>query len=107
MNYFAHGFAFLDDPYFLAGTAAPDWLNVVHRKVRLRKEMVLPFADGTTSPLARFAAGVLRHLDDDEWFHATSGFEQSSREMTRLFREHLEPLGPNARASFLGHITTE
>jgi hypothetical protein len=107
MNYFAHGFAFLDDPYFLAGTAVPDWLNVVHRKVRLRREHVEPFAGGSGSPAARFAAGILRHLDDDAWFHTSQGFEQATREMTRLFREHLEPLYENPRAAFLGHIATE
>ena len=36
MNYFAHGRHFVDDPYFLAGTAVPDWLNVVDRRVRVR-----------------------------------------------------------------------
>ena len=29
MNYFAHAIRFLDDPYFLSGTALPDWLSVV------------------------------------------------------------------------------
>ena len=33
MNYFAHGVRFLEDPYFLAGTAVPDWLSVVDRRV--------------------------------------------------------------------------
>ncbi len=107
MNYFAHGLAFLEDPYFLAGTAAPDWLNVVHRKVRLRREQLLPFAEDSGTPAARFAKGILRHLDDDDWFHATVGFEQATREMTGLFREHLTSLEENPRASFLGHITTE
>ena len=107
MNYFAHGLAFLDDPYFLAGTAVPDWLNVVDRKVRLRREQVEPFVDGSGTPAARFAAGILRHLDDDDWFHATVGFEQATREMTGLFREHLAAIRENPRASFLGHITTE
>lgn len=107
MNYFAHGFVFLDDPYFLAGTAVPDWLNVVHRKVRLRREDVAPFADGSDSPADRFAAGILKHLDDDAWFHKCQGFENVTREMTRLFREHLEGIHDNPRAAFLGHIATE
>ena len=38
MNYLAHGFRFTDEPYFLAGTAAPDWLSVIDRKMRLRVE---------------------------------------------------------------------
>ena len=36
MNYFAHGRHFIDQPYLLAGTAVPDWLNVVDRSVRAR-----------------------------------------------------------------------
>jgi hypothetical protein len=107
MNYFAHGLPFLDDQYFLAGTAVPDWLNVVHRKVRLRRQDVEPFADASGSPAARFAAGILQHLDDDAWFHASPGFEAASRELTRLFRKHLESLYENPRAAFLGHISTE
>jgi hypothetical protein len=107
MNYFAHGFAFLDDPYFLAGTAAPDWLSVLDRKVRLRRQQVEPFAKDSDSPLARFASGVLRHLDDDDWFHSAPGFEQASREMAGLFREHLEAVYENPRAAFLGHVATE
>ena len=38
MNYFAHGWQFTDDPYFLAGTAAPDWLCVADRGVSLRSK---------------------------------------------------------------------
>ncbi len=40
MNYFAHGVAFLDRPYVLAGTAVPDWLLVAERQVRLRRGQV-------------------------------------------------------------------
>ena len=32
MNYFAHALPFLDQPYFMAGTAVPDWLTVVDRQ---------------------------------------------------------------------------
>lgn len=107
MNYFAHGIRFLDDPYFLAGTAVPDWLNVVNRKIRLRRADVEPFADGSNSPAARFAGGILQHLDDDELFHGSAGFEQTTRQMTGLFRQHLAGRYENPRAAFLGHITTE
>jgi hypothetical protein len=107
MNYFAHGFAFLDDPYFLAGTAALDWLSVVDRKTRLRREQVEPFADGSGSPAARFAAGILRHLADDDWFHATAGFESATREMAGRFRAHLTATDENPRAAFLGHVAVE
>ena len=36
MNYFAHGRSFIDHPYLLAGTAVPDWLNLVARRSRIR-----------------------------------------------------------------------
>jgi hypothetical protein len=107
MNYFAHGMTFIDQPYFLAGTAVPDWLNVVDRMIRVRREQLLPWADGSGSPTAQFAAGILKHLEDDEWFHKTKGFEQATREMAQSFRSHLENVQHNPRAAFLGHITTE
>ena len=107
MNYFAHGMDFIGEPFFLAGTAVPDWLNVADRKVRLRRERLLPWADGSGSPSDRFAAGILKHLDDDEWFHKSPGFEQATGKLTLLFREHLETIRDNPRSAFLGHISTE
>ena len=32
MNYFAHALPFFDRPYFVAGTAAPDWLAAADRQ---------------------------------------------------------------------------
>ena len=107
MNYFAHGLAFIDRPFFLAGTAVPDWLNVVDRKVRVRAGDVRPFADGSGSREAELAGGILRHLNDDEWFHATAGFSNATEKLTASFREHLTGIRENPRAAFLGHITTE
>jgi hypothetical protein len=106
MNYFAHGVRFLDRPYFLAGTALPDWLSVVDRQVRLRTRRVAPFHDGGDSPEAQLAAGVLQHLHDDEWFHNSIAFAQVSGELTRSFRELLPEEGDH-RPGLLGHIVTE
>lgn len=106
MNYFAHGVRFLDRPYFLAGTALPDWLSVVDRQVRLRARRVEPFARGDATPEADLAAGVMQHLRDDAWFHATPAFARVSAELTRMFREALPPDDAH-RPSFLGHIVTE
>jgi hypothetical protein len=106
MNYFAHAIRFLDRPYFLAGTALPDWLSVVDRRVRLRARHVAPFSDGTGTPLAELAAGVLQHLEDDAWFHKTAAFAVASAELTVLFRESL-PADDGHRPAFLGHILTE
>jgi hypothetical protein len=106
MNYFAHGMRFVDRPYFLAGTALPDWLSVVDRRVRLRARNVRPFADETGTPLDQLAAGVLQHLDDDAWFHKTAAFAVASARLTILFRDALQG-DDGHRPAFLGHILTE
>ncbi len=104
MNYFAHGVRFLDRPYFLAGTACPDWLSVADRGVRLRSRRVRPFAE-EEGDRAEFAAGVLKHLADDDWFHSTPAFHETTGELARMFK----PLGEDDgfRAGFLGHVVTE
>jgi hypothetical protein len=89
MNYFAHGLRFTDRPWFLAGTALPDWLSVADRDVRVRARQVFPFADGTGSAEAELAAGILQHLHDDQWFHRTRGFWKD--QVATLFRETLGP----------------
>lgn len=106
MNYFAHGRQFTDRPYFLAGTAAPDWLSVADRRVRLRARRAEPFADGSGSPQAEFAAGVLQHLGDDERFHRLPAFLDVSGRLMVLFRVLLHP-HDGFRPGFLGHIVTE
>lgn len=106
MNYFAHGIRFLDRPYFVAGTALPDWLSVIDRQVRLRARHVAPHADGTGTPGADLAAGVLQHLTDDAWFHNTAAFAVVSAQLTVLLREAL-PADDGHRPAFLGHILTE
>jgi hypothetical protein len=106
VNYFSHGIRFVDRPYFLAGTAAPDWLSVVDRRVRLRSRSVAPFADGQQTPHAEFAAGVLQHLADDDWFHRTPAFAIASAELANLFQKAL-PADAGHRPAFLGHILTE
>jgi hypothetical protein len=106
MNYFAHGIRFLDRPWFVAGTALPDWLSVIDRRVRLRPKLLAPFADGSGSVGAELAAGALQHLEDDHWFHKTRAFAESTAHLARLFRDFLGP-GDNFRCGFLGHIACE
>ena len=106
MNYFAHGIRFLDRPWFLAGTALPDWLSVIDRRVRLRHKFVATFADGSGTVEAELAAGVLQHLDDDHWFHKTRAFAETTAQLTKMLRESLGP-GDGFRCGFLGHITCE
>jgi hypothetical protein len=106
MNYFAHGRQHTDRPWFLVGTALPDLLSSADRRVRLRSKRVEPFADGSGSALAELAAGVLRHLADDQWFHETRAFFEVSGELSRMFRALLGP-DDGFRPGFLGHIVTE
>ena len=106
MNYFAHAIRFLDCPYFLSGLAIPDWLSVVDRKVRVRQKTVaLKFAS-LTGDDAQIAAGILQHLEDDRWFHATPGFFACMGEIGRAFRSVLAE-DDQWRCGFLGHIVTE
>jgi hypothetical protein len=106
MNYFAHGVRFIDRPYFLAGTALPDWLSVVDRRVRLRARFVRPYALGSATSEGELAAGVLQHLDDDAWFHKTAAFAVVSAQLTVLLRSAL-PKDDGHRPAFLGHVLTE
>lgn len=106
MNYFAHGFRFVGDPWFLVGTALPDWLNVVDRRVRVRRKRAEPFLEDSDSRVARLARGVTQHHRDDDWFHATRAFAETSMRLTRLARDLL-PRDDGFRPGFLGHILVE
>ena len=106
MNYFAHALNHLDRPYFMAGTAIPDWLSVVDRKVRMRRRLLEPWLTSSDEVQSAVAAGALQHLIDDDWFHATRGFVEVTSELTHLFRE---TLGADDRyhCGFLGHVGME
>lgn len=106
MNYLAHGWLHVDDPYFLAGTAIPDWLNVVDRRVRVRRKQAAPYCASDDPRLATIARGVVRHHEDDAWFHATPAFAELSLRFTVAVRDALAP-DEGLRPSFLGHILVE
>ncbi|MDB5385888.1 MAG: hypothetical protein JWM11_1534 [Planctomycetaceae bacterium] len=106
MNYFSHGFRYIDRPYFLAGTAVPDWIRVSDQGVRVRSKHVAEFASGDSSIRAELAAGILQHLDDDDTFHSNGRFMQICAQISILFREGLAG-DQGQRPSFLGHIAIE
>lgn len=106
MNYFAHGRQFVAEPYFLAGTAVPDWLSVVDRRVRVRRKAALLFVDDKDARLAAVARGIVRHHEDDDWFHRTPVFAELSWRFTAMTREFLSD-DTGLRPSFLGHILVE
>jgi hypothetical protein len=106
LNYFAHGLPFLDNPYFLAGTAVPDWLTVSDRDARLRSKHVAEWKNDPAPAMASLARGILQHLRDDARFHETRAFAETSLEITIQMRDALEHDG-GFRPSFLGHLLTE
>jgi hypothetical protein len=106
MNYLAHGWRFVHEPYFLAGTAAPDWLSVIDRKVRLRSKRAAEFVADSDPQLAAIASGVVQHHADDAWFHATPAFTELNLAFAVEVRERL-PGDEGFRPSFLGHILVE
>jgi hypothetical protein len=106
MNYLAHGYRFCQDPYFLAGTAAPDWLSVIDRKMRLRSKTAGQFVDDPDPTLAAMARGVIQHHHDDGWFHQTEAFATLSLSFAVAVRGVL-PADDGFRPSFLGHILVE
>jgi hypothetical protein len=106
MNFFAHGRLFLDAPYFLAGTAVPDWLNVVDRRVRARRKRSLALVDDEDPRVASVARGIVRHHDDDARFHTTQAFTELSMQFSKCCAEVLADRD-GMRPSFLGHILVE
>jgi hypothetical protein len=106
MNYLAHGYRFTDEPYFLAGTAAPDWLSVIDRKMRLRSRRAAEFVAADDPTLAALARGVVQHHHDDEWFHQTDAFNELNLAFAVEVRRVL-PDDEGFRPSFLGHILVE
>lgn len=106
MNYFAHGYTFLDDPYFLAGTAVPDWLSVVDRRMRARSKRAKQFVEHEDKRVAAIASGVIQHHHDDRWFHRTRAFAELQLQLTASVRGIL-PADDGFRPTFLGHILVE
>ena len=106
MNYLAHGYRFLEQPFRLAGTALPDCLSVVDRRVRLRSRRVLEVLPQLAGAERELAEGVLQHLRDDDVFHACPTFLMLESEMTSRFRRVI-PDRFDHRPPFLGHIVTE
>lgn len=106
MNYFAHGRQFVDRPYFLAGTAVPDLLNVVNRRVRARRKLAEPFAGDANPHVAALARGIVRHHQDDDWFHRTKAFTELSLQFTVRIRDW-QSEDVSMRPWFLGHILIE
>lgn len=123
MNYLSHAYRHLHDPYFVAGVALPDWLRILGREFRVRRNRANELIekhhlriehsepkDGSVdvglSPEISFYRGIIQHHHDDGWFHQTEAFVLLSAKLAVELREiH----GPDAsiRSHFLGHIIVE
>ena len=106
MNYFSHALPFLADPYFVAGTAVPDWLAVVDRGVRVKTKNVEPLAAHPNRETAAVARGLLQHFRDDAQFHKSRAFAETSLELSAAIRGLLAA-DSGFRPSFLSHVLVE
>ena len=106
MNYLAHGWRFVDDPYFLAGTAVPDWLCVADRGVRVRSKHAVQWTEHADPVLAALARGICQHHADDRWFHETRAFTELSLDFSARIRRAVAA-DESLRPWFLGHILVE
>ena len=97
---------FSTTPTFVGGTAVPDWLAVVDRKLRVRRKHAEAFAEAADGDAAAVARGVVQHFRDDVQFHATRAFAETSLELTLAARRALGD-DPGFRPSILGHLLVE
>lgn len=106
MNFLCHAIPYLDDPLLAIATGLPDWMSMVDRKVRVRAKLAAPHLESDDPVLAQIAAGVIRHIDDDRWFHGTEAFVQTNLELAVQLRDRL-PGDTGFRPMFVGHILIE
>ncbi len=106
MNFLAHGYRYVDDPYFLAGTAVPDWLSYLNRKIRARRKLAEPYVNDVDPHVASVAAGIVQHHIDDQAFHGQRVFVELSMRFAVELRDLL-PQDNGLRSGFVGHIVIE
>ena len=106
MNYLSHAFRFLDQPEFAMGTQVPDFLNMVDRKVRARRKLARQYVQHDDPFLAKLAAGVVQHHDDDHDFHGSLVFTRLNHQLADFLRQQ-RPDERGMRSWFVGHIAVE
>lgn len=97
---------YFDTPMLAACTAVPDWLSVVDRKIRARGKLASQFLDSDDATLRLVAGGIIRHIEDDRWFHGTQAFVETNMRLAVELREQL-PGDSGFRPTFVGHILIE
>ena len=106
MNFLCHALPYLDRPLMVAGTAVPDWLSVVDRRVRARGKWAREHLESDDSDLREVAAGIVQHHHDDRWFHGTRAFAETNLQLAVQLRDLL-PGDAGFRPSFVAHILVE
>jgi hypothetical protein len=106
MNFLCHAIPYLDQPLLAMCTGIPDWLSVVDRKIRARRKMAEVHLDSDDDELRQVAGGIIRHIDDDQWFHGTEAFVTTNLELAVQLRDRL-PGDSGFRPMFVGHIIIE
>lgn len=106
MNCFSHALPFLSKPYLAVGCCLPDWLSACDRKCRAREKSAIEFINHPDSVVAQVAQGVVRHHQDDAWFHQSRCFNEMmlkfSVELKSLFGQER-----TMRPGLLGHVLIE
>jgi len=108
MNFLSHAIPYLDseDSFFVAGTAIPDWLSVVDRKIRARRRRAELFLEDDDPAIRGVARGIVAHVRDDGWFHSTRCFAETNLMFAIQLRDLL-PGDAGFRPTFVGHIVIE
>ena len=106
MNFLCHALPYLDRPVLAACTGVPDFLSVIDRKIRARGRMATPFLDSDDEVMRDVASGIMKHIDDDRWFHGGETFVRMNLEFAVELRDLL-PGDAGFRPTFLGHILIE
>ncbi|KAA1259488.1 hypothetical protein LF1_20220 [Rubripirellula obstinata] len=106
MNFLCHAIPYLDQPLMAMCTGVPDWLSVVDRKIRARRKMAEVHLDSDDNELQQVAHGIIRHIDDDHWFHGSEAFVTTNLELAVQLRDRL-PGDSGFRPMFVGHIIIE
>ncbi|TWT83022.1 hypothetical protein CA13_44850 [Planctomycetes bacterium CA13] len=106
MNFLCHAIPYFGSPFVAAGTAVPDWLSVVDRKIRARRKHAVLFRDDPNPIVRDVAQGIIRHVEDDSWFHETLAFAETNMTLAVQLRDRL-PGDAGFRPTFVGHILVE
>jgi hypothetical protein len=106
MNFLCHALPYLDQPLLAVSTGVPDWLRVVDRRLRARGKLAREHLASDDPQLRQVAGGVVRHHEDDRWFHSTQAFAETNLQLAVELRQLL-PGDAGFRPTFVGHILIE